>query len=88
MNQEEGALESLRATLPSLRIGGSFLPNRQVKLSIKGKLAWPGQGGGRKRLALVGNVANKLSTDFFPPKHIKAKKDKNVMQSSKEKQFL
>lgn len=30
----------------------------------------------------------KLSTDFFPPKHIKAKKDKNVMQSSKEKQFL
>ena len=57
MNQEEGALESLRATLPSLRIGGSFLPNRQVKLSIKGKLAWPGQGGGRKRLALVGNVA-------------------------------
>ena len=52
-----GALEPLRATLPSLRIGGSCLVNRKAKLSIKGKLVWPGQGGGRKRLPLVRNVA-------------------------------
>lgn len=57
MHWEEAALEPLRAALPSLRIGSSCLTNRQVKLSIKGKLDWPGQGGGRKRFTLVGNVA-------------------------------
>ena len=37
---------------------------------------------------LLQTYDTKLSTDFFPPKHINTKKDENVMQSSKEKQFL
>lgn len=45
-----------KAVLSSHRIGGSCLPNWQVKLSIKEKLAGPGQGGGGKNLALVGNI--------------------------------
>lgn len=48
-----------KAVFSSHRIGGSCLPNWQVKLSIKEKLAWPGQGGGGKNLALVGNIVER-----------------------------
>lgn len=48
-----------KAVLSSHRIGGPCLPNWQVKLSIKEKLARPGQGGGGRNLALVGNIVGR-----------------------------
>ena len=45
LREQGGPRELLKAARPSHRIGGSCLANWQVKLSIKGKLAWSGQGG-------------------------------------------
>ena len=57
--EKGGPQEPLKAALSSRRIGGPCLANWQVKLSIKEKLAWPGQGGDRKCLALVGSRVKK-----------------------------